>query len=274
MPLVPRRVLQHGGLPIEHIYFIEDGLVSVFANAEERNGVEVWLIGREGVVGSPAVLGRKVTPLRYVVQIGGDAFRISVEDLTQLMADMPSLRAALLDYLHTALVQSSQSAACGLKHAFPQRLARWLLTAQDRCTRDDLPITHELLARILGVRRATVSEAVNAFEQRGLLDRLRGLVGFATATDWRNPPAAVTASQGRRAHRGTRAVKYLRCPCSGRCLSLNWSRFEKRMPGEPGHPRSGLFHDAFAHFGVLAHFRETLVCVFGRSVSVLITDWR
>lgn len=176
VPLVPRRVLQHGGLPIEHIYFIEDGLVSVFANAEERNGVEVWLIGREGVVGSPAVLGRKVTPLRYVVQIGGDAFRISVEDLTQLMADMPSLRAALLDYLHTALVQSSQSAACGLKHAFPQRLARWLLTAQDRCTRDDLPITHELLARILGVRRATVSEAVNAFEQRGLLDRLRGLI--------------------------------------------------------------------------------------------------
>ena len=176
VPLVPRRVLQHGGLPTEHIYFIEDGLVSVFANAEERNGVEVWLIGREGVVGSPAVLGRKVTPLRYVVQIGGDALRIGVEDLTQLMADMPSLRAALLGYLHAALVQSSQSAACGLKHAFPQRLARWLLTAQDRCTRDDLPITHELLARILGVRRATVSEAINAFERRGLLERLRGLI--------------------------------------------------------------------------------------------------
>ncbi len=176
IPLVPRRVLQHARMPVQHLYFIEEGLVSVLANADEQQGVEVWLIGREGVVGSPAVLGVNASPLRHLVQVGGSALRIGVRDLAHALADTPRLRTLLLGYLHVALVQSLQSAACSLRHAFPQRLARWLLTAQDRCHRQDLPVTQALLARILGVRRATVSEAINALERQGVLERVRGVV--------------------------------------------------------------------------------------------------
>jgi CRP-like cAMP-binding protein len=174
--LVPRRVLQHAKVPVEHLYFIEEGLVSVQASTDEESAVEVWLIGREGVVGSPAVLGVSASQLRHVVRVGGSAYRIAVQDLSAVIAEIPALRAMLLSYLHVALMQSSQSAACGLRHPFSQRLARWLLTAQDRTGSDEVPVTQDLLARTLGVRRATVSEAIKAFERKGVLGRLRGLI--------------------------------------------------------------------------------------------------
>jgi CRP-like cAMP-binding protein len=174
--LTPRRVLQHAGVPIEHVYFIEEGLVSVLASADERNAVEVWLIGREGAIGSAALLGARVSPLRHFVQIGGSALRIGVEDLARAMDEMPQLQAVLHSYLHVALMQSSQSAACSLSHSLSQRLARWLLTAQDRSDRDELPITQDLLARSLGVRRATVSEAFKPLVRRGIFARERGLI--------------------------------------------------------------------------------------------------
>ena len=174
--LVPRRMLQHAKVPVEHLYFIEDGLVSVQASTDEESAVEVWLIGREGAVGSPAVLGVSASPLRHVVRVGGSAYRITVRDLSAAIAEIPALRAMLLSYLHVTLMQSSQSTACGLRHAFPQRLARWLLTAQDRTGSDEVPVTQDLLARALGVRRATVSEAIKSFEHKGVLARLRGLI--------------------------------------------------------------------------------------------------
>ena len=176
VPLVPRRILQHAKMPIEHLYFIEDGLVSVQATADEQEPVEVWLIGPEGVVGSSALLGVTASPLRHVVQIGGRAYRVAVDDVAMLASTVPQLRTVILAYLHTALMQSSQSAACSLRHSFTQRLARWLLTAQDRTSRDEFPITQDLLARSLGVRRATVSEAIGALEEKGMLARLRGRV--------------------------------------------------------------------------------------------------
>jgi CRP-like cAMP-binding protein len=176
VPLNPRRVLQHAGVPIEHLYFIEDGLISVLASADEKSTVEVWLIGREGLVGSAALLGVRSSPLRHFVQIGGTALRIAVDDLNSAMADMPALRAVLNGYLHGAFVQSAQSAACGLSHSLAQRLARWLLMAQDRSERDELPITQDLLARSLGVRRATVSEAFKPLVHAGVFARERGLI--------------------------------------------------------------------------------------------------
>lgn len=174
--LTPRRVLQHAGVPIEHLYFIEDGLVSVLASADERSLVEVWLIGREGAVGTAALLGARSSPLRHFVQIGGSALRIGVEDLNRAMAEMPRLQAILHSYLHASLMQSSQSAACSLSHPLLQRLARWLLTAQDRSDRDELPITQDLLARSLGVRRATVTEALKPLELKGIFARERGMI--------------------------------------------------------------------------------------------------
>lgn len=174
--LKPRRVIQHAGVPIEHVYFIEDGLVSVLASADERSTVEICLIGREGAVGAPALLGARTSPLRHFVQIGGSALRIGVEDLNQAMTEMPRLRAILNSHLHTSMLQSSQSAACSLSHSLLQRLARWLLTAQDRSGRDELPITQDLLARSLGVRRATVSDALKPLQRQGVFARERGLI--------------------------------------------------------------------------------------------------
>jgi CRP-like cAMP-binding protein len=174
--LTPRRVLQHAGVPIEHVYFIEDGLVSVLASADEKSAVEVWLIGREGAVGTAALLGARSSPLRHFVQIGGTALRISIDELKCAMAEMPQLQAILHSYLHASLMQSSQSAACSLSHPLLQRLARWLLTAQERSDRDELPITQDLLARSLGVRRATVTEALKPLELKGIFGRERGLI--------------------------------------------------------------------------------------------------
>jgi CRP-like cAMP-binding protein len=174
--LTPRRVLQHAGVPIEHVYFIEDGLVSVLASADEKSAVEVWLIGREGAVGTGALLGVRSSPLRHFVQIGGTALRIGVDELKCAMAEMPQLQAILHGYLHASLMQSSQSAACSLSHPLLQRLARWLLIAQERTDRDELPITQDLLARSLGVRRATVTEALKPLELKGIFTRERGLI--------------------------------------------------------------------------------------------------
>ena len=174
--LTPRRVLQHAGVPIEHLYFIEEGLVSVLAKTDERNAVEVWLIGREGAVGSTVALGIKTSMLSHFVQIGGSALKIGVQDLDRAMSENSRLRAALHDYLHATLMQSSQSAACSLRHSFLQHMARWLLTAQDRSDSDELPITQEVLARSLGVRRPTVTGAIKLLEGRGVFGRKRGLI--------------------------------------------------------------------------------------------------
>jgi CRP-like cAMP-binding protein len=174
--LTSRRVLQHAGVPIEHLYFVEEGLVSVLAKTDQRNFAEVWLIGREGVIGSEAILGTRASTLSHFVQIGGGALRVGIEDLNRAMSESPGLRAVLHGYVHAALMQSSQSAACSLRHILPQRLARWLLTAQDRSELDELPITQDMLARSLGVHRPTVSGAFKHFERRGVFARERGLI--------------------------------------------------------------------------------------------------
>ncbi len=96
IPLTPRRVLQHDKTHIEHLYFIEDGVVAVLAAASERRGVEVGMIGREGVVGIPAVLGPCVSPHRSLVQLGGSAYRIKANQIRRAFDEMPSLRTALL----------------------------------------------------------------------------------------------------------------------------------------------------------------------------------
>jgi len=176
VPLAPRRVLQHAGLPIEHLFFIEDGLVSVLARVDGRSAAEALLIGRDGAVGATAMLGGETSDLTYFVQIGGSALRLGIEDLNRAAFEVPSLCEVLQGYLHVCLMQSSQSAACNLRHAFLPRLARWLLDAHDRSGLDRLPITQDLLARSLGVHRPTVSCAVKDLETAGVCAKDRGVV--------------------------------------------------------------------------------------------------
>jgi len=176
VPLTPRRVFQHAGLPIEHVTFIEEGLISVLAKADESNAVEVGLIGRDGAVGSIVVLGADTAAFSHFVQIGGSALRIGVEDLSRALPALPRLREALHFFIHLSLIQSAQVAACSLSHSFEQRLASWLLMAHDHCDMAHLPITQDLLARSLGVRRPTVSDAFKQLAQRGVFAKERSRV--------------------------------------------------------------------------------------------------
>jgi CRP-like cAMP-binding protein len=171
--LKPRRVLHFQDTAMEHAYFIEQGLVSVLASTGPVKSVEVWLIGREGFVGLPIILGETMSVHRRIVQVAGSALRIHAEDLREVVERFGAFRAVLLQYAQTILIQASQLSGCNAHHGVRQRLARWLLMAQDRCGTDTLPLTHEMLSRMLGVRRATVTECIAELEAEEILGRAR-----------------------------------------------------------------------------------------------------
>jgi CRP-like cAMP-binding protein len=177
VPLKVRRIVHHARLPIEHVYFVESGLISVVANTDdENNGVEAWLIGSEGAAGIPVVLGAESSPHRRMVQAEGSALRMRSADLRTAMDEVAALRAVLLRYVNGVLVQASQSGACNARHSVEQRLARWLLMAHDRLERRDLPLTHDIVAKMLGVRRATVTQVIKELEATGAIRGARGHV--------------------------------------------------------------------------------------------------
>lgn len=178
-PLRGRRVLHHAKAPIEHLYFVEEGLVSVIADTGGGSDAEVWLVGCEGLVGTPALLGATRSNHRRVVQASGSALRMSSADLHRAMDEVPLFRDLLLRYVNTVLLQTSQSGACNAAHSVKQRLARWLLLADDRHSGLELPVTHNMLARILGIRRASVTECLNVLATEGLLQNTRGIVSVA-----------------------------------------------------------------------------------------------
>ncbi len=169
VPLVARRVIQYPMLPIRHVFFIERGLVSTLAKVGPGRPVEVGLAGREGMVGLPVLLGASVSLHTSIIQLAGTAYRIEAAAFCNAISQMGNFRSLLLRYAHSAWVESSQSAACNLRHTLNQRLARWLLAAREKCGDDRLPFSNESLSHILGVRRASVSQCISFFEHRGAL---------------------------------------------------------------------------------------------------------
>lgn len=182
--LEPRQVLHHYMLPMEHVYFIERGLVSVAARVGREKFVEVWLIGSEGLVGAPVVLATSATPLhRRTVQVTGEALRIKTSDFCELLESLPHMRSVLERYLAVVLAQTSQSGACNSYHSLKQRLARWLLIAQNATGDDEMPLTHGVLAELLGVRRASVTECLEVLQRDGTITARRGSVRIEDATE-------------------------------------------------------------------------------------------
>jgi len=165
---------------MEHVYFVEHGLVSVSARVEQDRFIEAWLIGSEGMIGAPLVLTEidQSPPHRRVVQVGGTAIRLSAPEFLSMMPTLPSLRKALLRYVDVVLLQTSQSGVCNAVHSLKQRLARWLLVASNALDDEKLPLTHEVLGHLLGVRRASVTECLDALEKDGLIHSSRGLVNI------------------------------------------------------------------------------------------------
>jgi len=161
---------------IEHVYFINRGVVSILAALENGATVEAGVIGPEGMAGIPVVLGADSTPNQALIQSEGEALRMSSRDVKIEFRKGGKLRDLLLNYTHTLFTQVAQTAACNRLHSIEQRLARWLLLTQDRVGRNEFVLTQDFLSRMLGVRRAGVSVAASTLKQAGLIDYKRGII--------------------------------------------------------------------------------------------------
>lgn len=164
---------------ITHVHFPEAGLSSDLAMSGEDRPVECGLIGRDGVVGLPVVFGTSQSAHMSFMQVAGHGRRIASAALQEAMDRSPSLRRVLLNYAHVFMMQAAQSTACQARHGVDQRLARWLLMSHDRMSDDRVPLTHEYLSLMLGVRRASVTVALGACEASGAIRQSRGAIAVA-----------------------------------------------------------------------------------------------
>jgi CRP-like cAMP-binding protein len=162
--------------PIEHVYFLEQGIASVVAITPQGRRIEVGIIGPDGLTGTSVLLGTDRTPHECFVQTPGSALRIRADALRRAMAASGSLHEHLLRFVQTFMIQIGQTALANGSHNIEQRLARWLLMCHDRVDGDDLFTTHEFLSLMLRVRRAGVTETLQALEDRGLISTKRGQI--------------------------------------------------------------------------------------------------
>ena len=160
---------------IEHVYFLNDALVSIVTMNSEGGTIEIGLVGNEGIVGVPAILGG-VAPYRAVVQMGGNAFRVRGERIYDEFRRNPFLRDLLLKYTNAYLIQVAQSSICNCYHTLQERVCRWLLVARDAARSDVLLLTHDVIARLLGTRRASVTVAAGLMQRAGLIKMGRGQI--------------------------------------------------------------------------------------------------
>ena len=166
---------------IPYAYFPETGVCSTLVHARNGEAVEVGLVGREGMVGLPLVLGEAISPFEVIVQVSGTATRIPHDAFVeQALSTTHCFCEALLKYANLYLATVAQTAVCNRVHRIEQRLARWLLEMRDRADTDVLPMTHELLGLMLGAYRPSITNALKALQERDLLRVSRGRV---TITD-------------------------------------------------------------------------------------------
>jgi len=160
---------------IEHVYFLHDALVSILSVNSEGGALEIGVVGCEGMVGVPAILGG-VTPYRAVVQIGGQAYRMKRRNIDEQFRKNPLLHDLLLRYTNSFLVQITQSSICNCFHSLQERLSRWLLAARDASRSATLELTHDMIARTLGTRRASVTVAAGLLQKANLIRISRGQI--------------------------------------------------------------------------------------------------
>ena len=161
--------LHHAGATVERVYFPEIGFISALAVLSEGQPLEIGLIGAEGVAGVCVILGATASFNETMCQTGGASHWIPVAAFKRVVEEAPRLRDLLLRYVHVFQVQVSQTAACNAHHELAQRLARWLLATHDRSGAPELSLTQDLIALMLGVRRATVSIAAAQLQRSGMI---------------------------------------------------------------------------------------------------------
>jgi CRP-like cAMP-binding protein len=173
--LKERTVLQEPKKRVEYINFVETGIVSLRTIATGCI-LETAMVGPGGAVGASIALGAGTAMHQSIVLVSGSALRIHADDLRRLMTERPQIREHLLQYIQALMIHGSQMALCGVRHDLEQRLACWLCIAYDALDGDVLPITHDHLSTMLGLRRAGLTESLIRFEEEGLIRKSRGVM--------------------------------------------------------------------------------------------------
>lgn len=171
--LLPSAILHEAGDRLRHVYFPTAGFISMMTPAETCASIEVGMVGREGMVGIPLLMGVAASSLHYIVHGAGGALRITAACFRGELERSRALRNRLGLYAYANLQQVEQIAACIRFHTVEQRLARWLLTAHDRAS-SSLRATHLSLAKALGVRRSGVTNAAASLQHAGFIHYSRG----------------------------------------------------------------------------------------------------
>lgn len=169
-------ILQDYHRPTEHVYFIERGVASLLVRTQRDGPVEIAMAGRLGFVGVAAVLGMQRSASRCLMSVPGYALRVAASDLQRAMQKDPDLRQQLFNYIHALLAQNAQTALCSARHSLEERLSRWLLLAADRLDDRTIPVTHDMLSIILGVRRASITTTLAELERTGGIVKRRGAI--------------------------------------------------------------------------------------------------
>jgi CRP-like cAMP-binding protein len=164
--------------PVQHAYFVEIGMISVVSVMQDGDSIEVGTIGKEGMAGGFLLLGATSVPYQHFVQLAGYAYRMDAETLKAEAVRNRDFHDLILRYQVAFQTQAMQAAACNGLHSVSQRCCRWLLMSQDRAESDVVPLTHEFLGLMLGVRRASVTEVLRPLQERGWIQSKRGEIAI------------------------------------------------------------------------------------------------
>ena len=167
---------------VEYIYFPETSVISVVMMLENGETIESGIIGYEGSSGAAIVLSEDISPQELTIQLSGECFRLPIGKHKRLFNENVNFRNAALNHIHAFVTQVSQNAACLCHHNVDRRLARWLLMFSDRAGKNELCLTQEFIAQMLGVHRPTVSKNANRLQQMGLISYNRGLIKILDRT--------------------------------------------------------------------------------------------
>jgi CRP-like cAMP-binding protein len=167
-------VLYEPGATLSHVYFPTTSIVSLLYVMEDGASAEIAVVGNEGIVGISLFMGGESTPSRAVVQSAGQCFRLKAQAMKDEFNRAGPVLHLLLRYTQALITQMAQTAVCNRHHSLDQQLCRWLLLSLDRLQGDELAMTQELIANMLGVRRGGVTEAALRLQKAGLIQYVRG----------------------------------------------------------------------------------------------------